>query len=107
MEVLTKLWRIDIDGKLELEIDMVHKMFKRKNIWDSYDSSIMCEHWCELMLQWWMYYTHASPFPLELIYNGIMDQHRPLLIKGLFSKIVLHAWFNLLFPISWVPSYSF
>jgi hypothetical protein len=32
MEVLTKLWRIDIDGKLELEIDMVYKMFKRKSI---------------------------------------------------------------------------
>jgi hypothetical protein len=31
MEVLTKLWRIDID-QLELEIDMVYKMFKRKNI---------------------------------------------------------------------------
>jgi hypothetical protein len=29
---LDKLWRIDIDGQLELEIDMVHKMFKRKNI---------------------------------------------------------------------------
>lgn len=53
----------------------------------------MCEHWCELMLQWWMYCTHAYPFPLELIYNCIVDQHPPLLIKGLFSKIVLHAWF--------------
>jgi hypothetical protein len=29
---LDKLWRIAIDGKLELEIDMMHKMFKRKNI---------------------------------------------------------------------------
>jgi hypothetical protein len=33
------------------------------------------------------------PIPLELNYNGIMDQHPPLLIEGLFSKIVLHAWF--------------
>ncbi len=78
MEVFDKLWRIDIDGKLELEIDMVHKMFKRKNIWDSYGSPIIgkcvsidanscCndEHTC-------------IPLPLELIYNGIMEQHLPL-----------------------------
>lgn len=38
-------------------------------------------------------HTMHPPSPWELIYNGIVDQHLPLLVKGLFSKSVLHAWF--------------
>jgi hypothetical protein len=90
-------------------------MLKRKNIWDSYDSPIMrkcvsidvnscCNDEC---------ITHMHPpFPSSSSTMVLWTNTAPCSLRAFSQKLCYMLgfgmfWKNLLFPISWVPSYSF